>query len=120
MRAHHTRTAVLDQIGEIIRSEAVVDRHEHGADLGRGVEGLEHRVRVRRDDRDAIAGAHAHGLQRRRPAIAALEELCIGQPQRPVDHGLPMRIQLARAAREIERRERQFHGGYPTGRTPAM
>ena len=40
---------MVDDVGEVVGGEPVVDRHEHRADLRHGVERLELRVRVRRD-----------------------------------------------------------------------
>ena len=55
VRAHDPRAAVVDDVREVVGDQAVVDRHEHRADLRHGVERLELRVGVRRDVRDAIA-----------------------------------------------------------------
>ena len=90
--------------------EPVVDRHQHRADLRHGVERLELRVRVRRDVRHPVAWLHAEPLQRRRPAVAAIEELRVGQPQVAIDHRLASGVQPARAASELQRREWRFHG----------
>jgi len=109
MRAHDLGSAVLDEVREVGRGQAVVDGHDHGADLGDGVERLELGVRVGRDVGDTIAGAHAELLQRGRPAVAALEELTVREAQVPVDDGLTFRVEPARAPRELEGREREFH-----------
>ena len=111
VRAHHARAAVVDDVGEVVGGQAVVDRHDDRADLRHGIEGFELRVRVRRDVGHAIALAHAEPLQRRRPAVTALEELLVGQPQRAIHDRLAVGVELARAAREFQRRQRRFHLG---------
>ena len=49
MRADDLRAAVRDQEAEVAGNQAVVDRHQHRADLRDGVERLELGVRVWRD-----------------------------------------------------------------------
>ncbi len=49
-------------------------------------------------------------LQRRRPAIAAIKELLVGQPQATVDHSLAETVQTAGPAGEVKRRQGRFHG----------
>src|SRR5438309_8142801 len=39
--ADHAGAAVVDDIGEVVGGEAVVDRYQYGADLGDGVERFE-------------------------------------------------------------------------------
>src|SRR6266702_3000441 len=67
------------------------------------------RVRVRGDVGDAIALPDTHRLQDRRPAITALEELSIRQPQFAVDDGFPVSVKPARATRKLHRRQGYFH-----------
>ena len=88
MSADDFRAAVVDDVVEIVGDQAIVDRHQHRADLRHGVVRFQLRVRVRRDVGDAVALPHAQRLQRRRPAVAAIEELLIGEPQFAVDDGL--------------------------------
>ena len=102
--ADHHRLAVADHVAEISRAQAVIQRHEDRAELRHGVELLEHRMRIGRDDDHPVTGAHAEALQRRRPAIAALEELRIRQAQRAINDGFALRVQQPRAARELQRR----------------
>ncbi len=104
VRADDGRAGVVDDVLELTGAQAIVDRHEHGADLRDGVERLELRVGVRRDVRDAVAARDAERLQRRRPAVAPIEELRVGEPQRAVDERLALRVQRARAPRELQRR----------------
>src|ERR687888_1202339 len=125
VHADDGRTRVRDDVGEIVRREAIVDWYERRADLRHGVERFELRVRVRRDVRHTVAGADAEPLQRRRPPVAALEELGIGQPQIAVDERLAVRIQRARPARELERRQGYEHKNLngaagPTRPAPAL
>src|SRR6476646_6613690 len=67
------------------------------------------RVRVRGDVGDAIALSDTHRLQERRPAITALEELSVRQPQFAVDDGFPVSVKPARATRKLHRRQGYFH-----------
>ena len=108
--AHDPGAAVVEDVDEVVGREPRVDRDENGADLRHRVEGLEVRVRVAGDRGDPVSPAHAEPLQRRRPAVAAVEEGGIAQAEAAVDDGLPIAVQAARAASELHRRERGFHG----------
>lgn len=108
------RAGVVDDVGEIVGDEPVIDRDEDGADLRDRVEGLELRMRVGRDVRDAVAGGDAQLLQRRRPFVAALEELRVRQTERAVDDRLALGVQAACATRKLEGREGYFDGGSPS------
>ena len=70
---------MIDDVSKIVWGKPKVDRHQHGADLGNGVEGFELRVCVRRDVSDSILLTDAKALQRSRPAIAPIEKLPVGQ-----------------------------------------
>ena len=109
MDADDAGAAVVDDVGEVVGDEAVVDRHEHRAELRHGVERFELRVGVGRDVGDAIALAHAQALQRRGPAVAAVEELRVGEAQIAVDDGLAASVELAGAAHELQRGQWGFH-----------
>src|SRR5262249_51517382 len=77
---------------------------------------LELRVRVGRDVGDAVAVADAElPLQDVGPAVAAVEELAVREPQIPIYHGLARAIQPPRAAGELHRRQRKFHEISPGG-----
>ena len=52
----------------------------------------------------------AERLQRRRPAVAAVEELRVGQRRSPSTTASRSRTEPPRAAHELERSERSFHG----------
>jgi hypothetical protein len=109
MGAHDLGAAVVDDVREVGRREPEIDRHEHGAGLRHGVEGLELRMRVRGDVRHPIALPHAESLQPARPAIATREELLVGEPKGAVHDPFPVRVQAAGAASELDRCERGFH-----------
>ena len=111
MRADHLRAAVPDDVGDLVRGEPEVDGNEHRPDLRHGVERLELRVRVRRDVGHAVAPGHAEPLEGGRPAVAAREELRVGEPGRAVHDRLAIRIQGAGAAQELQRGEGRLHDG---------
>src|SRR5438046_303939 len=48
-------------------------------------------------------------LEGGRPAVAAVEELLVGEPQIPVDDRLALWMQAAGPTHELERRERRLH-----------
>ena len=58
---------------------------------------------------DPVALPDAERLQGARPAVAAVEELLVGEPQVAVDDGLAGTVQAAGAAGELKRRQRCFH-----------
>ena len=116
VHAEHRGTRVVDHVDEVFRGEPVVHRHEHGAELRHRVERLELRVRVRRDRGDPVALADAERLQGARPAVAAVEELLVGEPEVAVDDGLARAVQAAGAAGELKRGQRRFHGTHPASR----
>src|SRR5438132_13526045 len=98
---------MIDQINEIIRCQAIVDWHQHGADLRHRIKRFELRMSVRRDVSHAIVLAHAEFLQSRPPTIATIEELRVSQPQIASNAGFAFSTSLARATREAERRQRR-------------
>src|SRR5207253_6637377 len=114
------RTRVVDDIGKVIRRQAVVDRDEDGADLWDGVEGLELRVDVRRNVRDPVTLPNAEPLEGGGPAVAAVEELLVGEPETAVHDRLPLWVQAAGPAHELERRERRLYGSSSPGEGPAL
>ena len=116
VHAEHRGTRVVDHVDEVFRGEPVVHRHEHRAELRHRVERLELRVRVRRDRGDPVALADAERLQGARPAVAAVEELLVGEPEVAVDDGLARAVQAAGAAGELKRGQRRFHGTHPASR----
>ena len=110
--ADHAGTAVVDDIGEVVGVQAVVDRHGDGADLRHGVEGFELRRDVGGDVGDAVARADAELLQGGGPAVAPVEELAIGAARGAINEGFAVGVELAGAAGEIEGSEWCFHGIY--------
>ena len=117
MDAKHARAAVVDDIGEIVGGQTIVDGNEHGADLRHGIERLELRMGIGRDIGDAVAGLDPHLLQRGGPAIAAVKELRVGQPEIAVDDSFPVGIEPARASRKFHWRQGDFHWGRPPSAT---
>jgi len=109
VRAQHGRPGVVHDVDEVVGGKPVVDRHQHRAGLGDGIERLELRVGVRRDGGDPVTRLDAQPLQRGRPPVAAVEELLVGQPEAAVDDRLAGAVQSAGAAGEVQRRQRCFH-----------
>ena len=109
VNADDAGAAVVDNVGEVVGGEAVVDGDEDRAELRDRVEGFELGMGVGRDVGDAIAFAHAHALQRRGPAVAAVAELLVGEAQIAVDDGLAASVEFAGAAHEIQRGQWGFH-----------
>ena len=107
--AEHRGAGVVHDVDEVLAGQPVVDRHQHGADLRHGVEGLQLRVRVRRDRGHPVALRHAQALQCGGPPVAALEELLVVQPEVTVDDRLPVTVQPAGTAGEIQGRQWRFH-----------
>ena len=68
-------------------------------------------MRVGRDVRDPVAACDAQILEGARPAIASLKERLVGQAARAVDDRFAAGVEPPRAAGELERGERGFHGG---------
>src|SRR5260370_39263189 len=91
------------------RGEAIVDRDRAPADLRHGVERFELLVHVRSDVGDPITLLHPHPLQRRRPAIAPIEELLVGEAEVSVHDCLPVPVKLPRASRELQGCQRGLH-----------
>ena len=109
VHADDPRAAMIEDVLEIGRRQAVVDRHEDGADLRYGVKRFELRVRVRSDIRDAIAFTNAESLQYRSEAVAAIEELLVRQARAFVDDREPFGIEAACSTHEFEWRQGNVH-----------
>ena len=62
MRADDLRAAMVDDVLKVAGQQAIVDRHQHRADLRHGVVGFEVRMRIRGDVGDAIALPDTHRL----------------------------------------------------------
>ena len=106
---HHAGFGVLEDVLEVGGDQAVVDRDDHGADRGGGVEGLEELVAVGRDDRHAVALADAHRGERVGLLVDPLAELPPGEAPVAVDDGFGLGEQLGRAAQKIVDEQRDFH-----------
>ena len=77
---------------------------------GIAIELFEVLMRIRRDRGDAVTLHDAEPRKTAAPSVAAFAKLPIGEPKVAVDHRFARGIQLACAARKIQRRERGFHG----------
>ena len=110
MSADDAGAAVLDDVSEILGGEPVVDRDQHRSQLRYRIKRLQLRMGVGGDVGDTVAAAHGHvPLQDRRPAVAAIKELLVGQPQIAIHDRLPVAIEHARPPRELQRCHRRFH-----------
>ena len=107
--AHDAGAAVLEEVSEVVGREAIVEWHEHRADLRHRVERFELCLSVGRDVGDAIALTHTQRLQRGRPAIHAIEEARVRRPALAIDDRFPIAIKAPGAARELERRQGRLH-----------
>ena len=109
MRAYQPRAAMIDQINEIVRDQAVIQRHEHGANLRHRVKRFKLRVCVRREISDAIALPNSEPLQGGRPTIDTIKELSISHAQFAIHQSFAPGVELASAARKFQRGQRRFH-----------
>src|SRR5205823_2617714 len=92
--------------------------HQDCADLGDGVERLQLLMHVRRDVSDPVARLDTQPLQGRRPAVAAIEKLLVGESQVTLDDGVTPRIEPASSPHELKRREWRFHALPPAPLCP--
>lgn len=98
MGADHCRTAVVDNVFEIVRAEPIINWHWDRTDLWYRVVAFQMSVRVRGDVVDyTITSMDSEGSERRGPAVATLEELPIVQRQRPIDNRLTTGVEPPRA-----------------------
>src|ERR1700694_4682547 len=102
---------VRGDVDEILCRQAIVDRHEDGTDLRHGIERFKLLVHVRSDVGNTITLLDAHALQGRRPAVAPLEELLVGEAEVSVDDALPIPVKLPRPSCELQRCKRGLHAG---------
>ena len=107
--ADDLRAAVVDDVLEVIREQPIIDRHQYRADLRDRIIRLQMGVRVRGDVGHPIALSDSEGLQRRRPAIAAFQELCVGQSQIPIDDRFALGVEPACASSELHGGQGNFH-----------
>ena len=101
-RADDRCAAVIEEVLELLGRQAVVERHQHGADLRHGVERFQLRVGVGRNVGDAIARFDSERLQRGGPAIHPREELAVGPSSRPIYDCLAIVIEPPRSMHELE------------------
>jgi predicted lysophospholipase L1 biosynthesis ABC-type transport system permease subunit len=59
---------------------------------------------------DAVARSDAEFLEGRRPVVAAIKELGVGQAQIAVHHGFAVRIKAAGTAGKLKRSQGGFQG----------
>ena len=100
---------MINKVNEVVRGQAIVQRHKDTADSRHRIEGLELRMGVGRDVGHAITGLDSQRLQGGGPTIAAVEELGIRQAKDTIDHGLTVGVKGARAPGKLERGKRYFH-----------
>jgi hypothetical protein len=94
---------MVDDVGELLGTQAVVDRNQYRTDLRNRVKGFELRMRVRRNIGDTIALLDAQPLQRRGPTIAAREEFLVSKTLAAVHHRFAAAVQRTGPSRELER-----------------
>jgi len=74
LSTHDPRTAVVDQIDEVIRCQPIIDRHQHGrSEVSRNTPPGA-RVEIGCDVGDSVTLSDPHTLKCRGPKIAAVEE----------------------------------------------
>ena len=108
--AHHAGSAVVDDVSEIFRSQADIDRHKNSANLRHRIIRFQVRMIVRRDVCDAVSLTYSKRRERGRPAIAAVEKLRIRQTEAATDNRFPAGVESPRTAGKLKRCERYFHG----------
>ena len=94
------RARVVEDVADLGRREAHVDRHHHPAGERHAEVRLEHRRRVRAEQRDAVPGREPRRDQGARQPPAAGGQLRVGVPARPVDHGRPIGEDARRPVQE--------------------
>src|SRR5438445_4166244 len=107
--ANDGRAGVIDYVGEVVRSQPVVNRHQDSAELRHCVERLQLAVSIRRDVGHPVALVYTESRKRARPAITALEELLVGQAATILVHRLDLGIEAPGAASKLQRAQGYFH-----------
>ena len=92
---------MFQHVLEVRWDQSIVHRHDHRADRGGRIEGLEELVRVGRDHGNAVAFTDPGAAQRVRLLIDPRVELRPGQAQIAVDDCLSRSVELGGAAQEI-------------------
>ncbi len=99
-------TGVAEDVTDLGRGEARVDRDQHAPGERNGVMRLEHRRRIGREHGDAVAVSQAAVAQRIRETVAALLQFAVGDaPAVLVRHGDTRRVQIGSALQERDGRQ---------------
>ncbi len=99
------RARVAEDVADLGRGEANVDRHHHPAGEGHAEVRLEHRRRVRAQQRHAVAAREPGRAQGARQPPAAAGQLRVAVPARPVDDRRALGEDARRPVQEADRGE---------------
>jgi hypothetical protein len=102
---HDPRAGVLEDIGDLARRQAGVDRHQHRARRRHGEVRLQQRRDVGTQERYAVAGLDACAGQRRRQPVHAVVELAVAVATLAVHHRHLVGVDEGAAPQEAHRRE---------------
>ena len=103
VRNEHAGAAVLEDVGELRRADADVDRHEHRARRGHREVQLEHLGDVGQEDRHPVARSHAPSAEPAGGPRAPVGELGIGDAPAVPPHRRPTAPHVARVQEQAER-----------------
>src|SRR4051812_10643821 len=109
MHTDHVGATMVENVGKVVGDQPVVDRHEHGADLRHSIKRFEMAMGVRSNIDHTVAWLDAQCLQCRRPTVATLEKLPVGESQFSIDNSFTVAIQALRTPCELHRCQRYFH-----------
>ena len=98
-----TRARVAEDVADLRRREAHVDRHHHAPGERHPEVRLEHCGRVRAEQRHAVPAREPSRPQGARQPSAAVGQLRVGVPARPVDHRRAVGEDACRAVQEGHR-----------------
>jgi hypothetical protein len=101
------RARVVEDVGDLGRGEALVERHQHGARLLDGEVRLQVLMPVLHHDAGAVARRQADRRQSAGEAVDALAQLRVGEARAPVHDRLFVRIEPAGAVKHLM----DEHGG---------
>ena len=82
----HPGPGVAQDVGDLRRRQARIERHQHRAGQRHAVVGHERQQAVRCQHRHPVAAGHAGGAQRRRQAVGALPERAVVEAPVAFDH----------------------------------
>ena len=99
------RARVVEDVADLGRGEAHVDRHHHPAGEGHAEVRLEHRRRVRAEERHAVADREPPRVQGARQPPAAGGQIGVAVPPRPVDDRRALGEDARRPVQEAQRGE---------------